>query len=135
MKTFYIREAATGKKVERAEDVYESIREIGKADQETLRVIGYNGSNTEIYRECIFMGGMNHSMVDLKILFKRLITHDCLSFVIAHNHPSDNCTASDQDKTLTRAVELAALTLDIKFLDHLIICESNYLSFRNQGLM
>ena len=135
MKTFYIRESATGKKIAGAEDVYESIKEIGKADQETLWVIGYSGNNTENYRECIFMGGMNHATVDMKILFKRLLTHDCHSFTITHNHPSNDCTPSENDKTLTRAIELAALTLDIKFLDHLIICESNYLSFRTVGLM
>jgi DNA repair protein RadC len=55
--------------------------------------------------------------------------------VFAHNHPNGDAKASDQDKTLTRALVLAASTVQIKVLDHLIIAGDTVFSFRAEGLL
>ena len=55
--------------------------------------------------------------------------------VFAHNHPNGNVNPSDQDKILTRALVLAAETLQIKIHDHLILSSDTVFSFRKAGLL
>lgn len=57
------------------------------------------------------------------------------NLVFAHNHPEGNITPSDQDKTITRALILAAKTLNINILDHLIVSRDEVFSFRKEGLL
>jgi len=55
--------------------------------------------------------------------------------VIAHNHPNGNVNPSEQDKNITRALVLAAETLQIKIHDHLIVTMNDVFSFRKAGLL
>ena len=55
--------------------------------------------------------------------------------IFAHNHPNGNANPSEQDKTLTRALVLAAETLQIKVHDHLIVSPDGVFSFRKAGLL
>jgi DNA repair protein RadC len=55
--------------------------------------------------------------------------------VFAHNHPNGDVRPSDQDKLLTRALVLAATTVQIKVLDHLIVSADTAFSFRKEGLL
>lgn len=57
------------------------------------------------------------------------------ALVFAHNHPNGSVKPSDQDKTLTRALVLAAETLQIKVLDHVIVSKDDVFSFRKEGLL
>ena len=55
--------------------------------------------------------------------------------VLAHNHPNGNVQPSEQDKLLTRAIGLAAETVGVKVVDHLIVSASESFSFRKAGLL
>lgn len=55
--------------------------------------------------------------------------------VLAHNHTNGNINPSEQDKNITRAIVLAAETLQIKIHDHLIISRDEVFSFRKTGLL
>jgi DNA repair protein RadC len=57
------------------------------------------------------------------------------ALVFAHNHPNGDVRPSEQDKVLTRALVLAANTVQIKVLDHLIVSPDNVFSFRKEGLL
>jgi DNA repair protein RadC len=52
-----------------------------------------------------------------------------------YHHPNGDVTPSEQDKTLTRALVLAAETLQIKVLDHIIVSKDAVFSFRREGLL
>ena len=55
--------------------------------------------------------------------------------VFAHNHPNGDVKPSEQDKILTKALVLAATTVQIKIHDHLIVSEDKVFSFRKEGLL
>lgn len=55
--------------------------------------------------------------------------------VFAHNHPNGDARPSDQDKLLTRALVLAAETVQIRVYDHLIVSPDKVFSFRAEGLL
>ena len=55
--------------------------------------------------------------------------------VLAHNHPNGNVQPSQHDKLVTRAIVLAAETVGLRVVDHLIVSKEAAFSFREQGLL
>jgi DNA repair protein RadC len=58
-----------------------------------------------------------------------------VALVLAHNHPNGHVEPTEQDKLLTRALTLAAETVHLKILDHLIVSADVVFSFRKAGLL
>jgi len=79
-------------------------------------------------------GGVEGSIVDLKLLFGTATKMLASGIILAHNHPSGNLNPSNNDIQLTEKVKKAAGILDIAFIDHIIITEEfNYYSFAEEG--
>jgi DNA repair protein RadC len=55
--------------------------------------------------------------------------------VLAHNHPNGVVLPSEHDKLVTRAIVLAAESIDVKVVDHLIVSRTDTFSFRSAGLL
>ena len=80
-------------------------------------------------------GSQDHSAVFPGEVIKQALKMNTYAIAFAHNHPSGDPTPSDQDKLLTRQLVLAATTVNIKVIDHLIISRDRCLSFRKEGLL
>ena len=80
-------------------------------------------------------GGINQSVVDLRILFKNALEHLATGIIIAHNHPSGNLKPSSEDLKITKQIAEAGKILNIQLLDHLIITQNSYLSFADENLL
>ena len=52
-----------------------------------------------------------------------------------HNHPSGNCTPSEEDKKLTKKLVESGKLLDIPVFDHIIIAGNSYTSFVEKKLI
>ena len=63
------------------------------------------------------------------------LTPGTTGIVVLHNHPSGDPTPSPDDAQLTRRLEHAANILDIALLDHLIVGDGRYFSFRETGAL
>lgn len=74
-------------------------------------------------------------MVYVRKVIERALAHKASGFVVVHNHPSGDPTPSDHDREVTRALKLAAATVGVRLLDHLIIGEAASFSFRGNGLL
>ena len=131
-KKYYVREEAQAK-VSSPQDVYASLKPITNADQESIWVLGYSIGNVEIYRECIFLGGIDACNCDPRILFKRLLTHDCSAFIMVHNHPGGTSGPSEEDKSVTKRLKDGGAILGIIMLDALIVSDLGYYSFKEHG--
>lgn len=94
-----------------------------------------NRSNHVVFHRRISDGGVGATVVDPKILFKVAIDELASSIIIAHNHPSGNLKPSQADISLTNKINEAGKFLDIKLLDHLIVTDSSYFSFADEGLI
>ena len=57
------------------------------------------------------------------------------ALVLAHNHPNGNVQPSEHDKAVTRAIVLAAETIGLRVVDHLIVSPEETFSFRQAGLL
>ncbi len=100
--------------------------------------VAYLDSGYKLLRDGI--GRLEEGTVDRASVYPRKVMEAALNkgaaiLVLAHNHPNENVTPSEQDKTLTRALVLSAATLQIKIHDHLIVSKDAVFSFRKEGLL
>jgi len=91
--------------------------------------------NTVTGVEQLHQGGLDSAVVDIRLLMKRLLEKNATGFIIAHNHPSGNLTASRSDKDLTKKIKEAAQLMNLQLLDHLIIAGMKYFSFADEGIL
>lgn len=81
-------------------------------------------------------GGTTATVCDPKVIFQTALKANASGIILAHNHPSGNMTASNEDRIITKRLCEGAKILDIKILDHIILSpENTYLSFSDEGLM
>lgn len=94
-----------------------------------------NTANKVIGKQRIGIGGVSGVVADVKVIMKLAIEHMATSIILAHNHPSANKKASQQDINLTNKVRESAKLMDVSLLDHIIFCGDNYFSFADEGLL
>nr|WP_322625181.1 DNA repair protein RadC [uncultured Flavobacterium sp.] len=108
---------------------------IGELPHEEFWVLYLNNSNKLIYKSQLSKGGLVGTVVDTRLVYKTALEHSAVAIILTHNHPSGALQASGADKQVTRQLQNAGNTLDIKVLDHVIITEHSYLSFADEGFL
>jgi len=102
---------------------------------EEFWAIFLNQSNKVIYLTQLTQGGINQSIVDVRVLFRTALEHFSTGIIIAHNHPSGNFKPSKEDNEITQKIKEAGKVLSIQLMDHLIITQNSYFSFSDEGLL
>ncbi len=97
--------------------------------EEHLYVLYLNSKGKLIEKKLLTKGSLNQTIMDSKLIFKWAYKLTASAFIIVHNHPSGECYPSIQDTSATKLLAQQAKTLDLLFLDHIII-GNNYYSFR-----
>lgn len=103
--------------------------------KEHFKAILLNTKNQVIASETIFIGSLNASIVHPREIFNLAIKKNSASIILAHNHPSGDPTPSQEDIEVTKRVVEVGNIIGIKVLDHLVIGEGKYYSFRESGLI
>lgn len=117
-----------------SKDVYYYIQPlIGDLDHEEFWVIFLNNANRIIGSEKLFSGGMETAVVDVRILFRKVLDIKASSIIVAHNHPSGRVVPSTYDGAITHKIRKAGEILDIRLFDHIIVGGSAYYSFADEG--
>ncbi len=78
-------------------------------------------------------GGISETAVDVRIILKEALLANATVVAFCHNHPSNNVRPSSDDDRLTQQVNKACQTMRIHLLDHVIVADGNYYSYREQG--
>ena len=103
-------------------------------DVEEFWVLLMNQHYRLIKKVRISRGGITETPVDIRIIIKEAVLANCTILAVCHNHPSGNLSPSHADKDLTRRIKRACELMDIFFLDHVIVTDGQYFSFKEQGL-
>jgi len=104
--------------------------DIGGMDQEIFLAIPLNNLNQAGAPILIAVGAMDQAIVDMRVLFRRLLTVGALDFIVLHNHPSGSAGFSQEDIYLTKSIAEAGRLINIKLIDHIIIYgENNFTSY------
>ena len=129
-------EATIPNEVKDSRDTFERfLPYIDDMKQEHFLVMYLNQSNHPLKVECISNGGTTNVIADPKIIFKNALSLNATCIVLGHNHPSGNPRPSEDDRLLTKKFVAAGKLLDINVIDHIIIGNERYYSFRDHGEM
>ena len=85
--------------------------------------------------ETIQEGTVDRAAVYPRRVVEAALNRQAAALVLAHNHPNGNVEPSEQDKVVTRAIVLAAETISLRVVDHLIVSASESFSFRKAELL
>lgn len=85
--------------------------------------------------ETLQEGTVDRAAVYPRRVVEAALKREAAALVLAHNHPNGNVEPSEQDKVVTRAIVLAAETISLRVVDHLIVSASESFSFRKAGLL
>lgn len=117
-------------------DAYQILKfHLAELRTEEFWAIFLNQSNKVIHISQLTQGGINQSIVDIRILFKNALDHFATGIIVAHNHPSGNLKPSSEDIHITKKIKEAGNLMNIQLLDHLIITQNSYLSFADENLL
>jgi DNA repair protein RadC len=83
----------------------------------------------------ISIGTLDASVVHPREVFREATAASAATIVVFHNHPSGDPTPSGDDLELTKRLVRAGIVMGIEVLDHVIIAETRYFSFREQGVI
>ena len=83
----------------------------------------------------LFRGTFNHSPASPREIFIEALRYHAASIVLVHNHPSGDPTPSVEDRRTTVRIQEAGAMLGIRLLDHVIIGEQAYFSFKERGIL
>ena len=102
---------------------------------EVFAVLFLNRANKILHFEIVSSGGLTGTVADPRIILKKALETGATSIVLSHNHPSGSLKPSRADEELTQKIKQAALYLDIRVLDHIIVSDEGYFSFADEGLI
>ncbi|MDY6029808.1 MAG: DNA repair protein RadC [Acidaminococcaceae bacterium] len=103
------------------------------SEKEKFAVILLNTKNQIITSEIVSEGTLTASVVHPREVFYPAILRHAAAVVVAHNHPSGDPSPSAEDEDVTAMLGKAGSALGIPLLDHLIIGDGTYYSFREHG--
>lgn len=127
-------EASQKIKINSSRDAYEYLAPaLSDLNHEEFWVLLLNRANKVIGKQRIGAGGFTGTVADPRIIFKTALEHSAVALILGHNHPSGNLKPSQEDLNLTKKLCEAGKFLDIQILDHLIIGETGYFSFADEG--
>lgn len=103
--------------------------------QEVFVAVFLNYANRPIGHMIMSVGGISGTVVDPPIILVAALKSLASGVIVSHNHPSGNLTPSQADLDITKKLNTALSTLNIRLLDHIIITTDGYYSFANEGLI
>ncbi|MHC1717672.1 MAG: DNA repair protein RadC [Acidaminococcaceae bacterium] len=103
--------------------------------KEHFLVVLLNSKNKVLDIEQISEGSLNSSVVHPREVFAPAVLHHAAAILTAHNHPSGDPTPSKEDKDLTNTLVQAGKYMGIPVLDHIIIGDAKYFSFKEHSYL
>lgn len=103
--------------------------------REHFKVIYLDARNRVLFEETLFKGTLTASSVYPREVIKAALQRQAAALIFAHNHPSGDPSPSTDDLALTRQLALACRAVGITVHEHIVVGESRYYSFADEGIM
>jgi len=104
-------------------------------EQEQMYAMFFDTKQNLIKDIMISKGTVNASLVSPREIFIEALRYRAVGVILVHNHPSGDPTPSKDDCLLTRRVKEAGLLIGIQLLDHIVIGDNAYSSFKKEGIL
>lgn len=126
----------TNNKIKSSEDAYNHFFPLlTDLNHEETWALLLDRSNKVVATMHVSRGGISGTVVDIRLILREAINHYASGIILGHNHPSGNCVPSSQDTAITKKLKEAAKWMDISLLDHIIVCDKQYYSFADNGII
>lgn len=102
-------------------------------DVEEFWLLLMNQNHRLIKKLRISHGGITEVSVDIRIIMREAVLANATMIAVCHNHPSGNLRPSQHDNDLTNQLQRACQLMRLHFMDHVIITDGNYFSYRETG--
>jgi DNA repair protein RadC len=104
-------------------------------DHEECWVLFLNKSNGLLAKERMTTGGQDFTLLDRRVVIRRVIERKATSIILVHNHPSGNPLPSVEDINQTRELHRALSSCGLQLLDHIIVAGGSYYSFSDEHVV
>ncbi len=104
-------------------------------EQEVLYAMFLDNRHRLIRDILISKGTVNASLASPREIFVQALKYQAVGVILVHNHPSGDPTPSREDCLLTKRVREAGSLIGIQLLDHIVIGDRSYSSFKREGML
>ena len=104
-------------------------------EQEHLLLLLLDNKSNLLGEKPLFTGTVNASLVSPREIYLEALRYHAVGIILLHNHPSGDPTPSDADRRVTRKIKDAGNLLDVPLLDHIVLGDKRYVSFREEGYL
>ena len=91
--------------------------------------------NCLLREELLSIGTVTVSLLSPREVFVMALREKAVHIMLLHNHPSGNPTPSMDDIEVTESIKKIGQMIDIPLIDHIIIGDNKYMSFKEAGLL
>lgn len=112
-----------------AERAYRVLKFMLRSDVEEFWALALGPKKKLLRAKMLFRGTVDSCQVHPRDIFRFACMENASALIIAHNHPSQDPLASEQDLRLTERLIDAGLLVEIPVLDHLILTSHGFSSF------
>lgn len=122
------------KRIETSADAFHYIQSrVQDLSREMSWVLLLNNGNNILRCVELSKGGLTETAVDARVIFHHACLANATGIVLIHNHPSGNVHPSRADDELTGRLNKAAQVMGIRLADHVVVSDSDYYSYAENG--
>ena len=103
---------------------------IGRED-EVIAIILTDAKNKIVYEGIVSYGSCNSVEIHIRKIVELIVLYNASGIIFAHNHPSGLAVPSTEDLESTRQLQRLFETMNISFVDHIIVAENDYVSIKD----
>lgn len=108
---------------------------VRSAKKEHFLAFCLNARSQLLQVDVVSVGTLSASLVHPREVFAPAVACSAAAVIVAHNHPSGDTTPSPEDRDATRRLVRAGEVLGIPVLDHLVVSDRGFFSFKENGLL
>ena len=130
------RENVVAEQILSSEDIFKAVvSKVVDENREYAYALYLNNSNGLIRIVNVGIGGIDSTLVDVRVVIAEALRLNACAVAFVHNHPSGNLTPSRLDDELTNNLSKACSLMKIRFIDHVIISSNgkDYYSYHDKG--
>lgn len=117
------------------ENVYAELSYLIGEKREHFVVLLLDAKNKVFRTQTVHIGTLHSTVVGPREVFRIAVREGASSIIVAHNHPSGDPEPSPEDLAITKRLVRLGEELDLPVLDHVIIGDPDFVSFRRRGLI
>ena len=126
-------EQLAGKPYTSSLEIFRAFCAMNERDVEQFIVLHLDTKNAIRTLQVVSTGTMNASLVHPREVFRTAILNGAARVIVLHNHPSGDPQPSEEDTAMTERLKEAGKIIGIALLDHIVVCQNRYYSFKDEG--